>query len=94
MLLGVVLQELLQGIRDPASFDRIRAFMQPYPLIELARRDYVAAARIGNLCRSKGIQLSIVDCQIAAACIEHDCELLTCDQDFEHIAEHVPLRLL
>jgi predicted nucleic acid-binding protein len=93
-LLGVILQEILQGIRDPGKFREIREHLRPYPLIELTRADYIAAAQIGNQCRSKGIQASIVDCQIAAACIEHDCALLTCDQDFQHIARHCPLRLI
>jgi len=93
VLLGVILQELLQGIRESAEFERIRAYLEAFLLIELTRRDYVAAARLGNLCRSKGVQVSIVDSQIAAACIEHDCALLTCDKDFEHIARLCSLRL-
>ena len=92
-LLGVILQELLQGIRDAATFERIEAYMEPFPMIELTRRDYVAAARLGNLCRSKGVQVSVVDSLIAAACVEHDCALLTCDQDFQHIARFCPLQL-
>jgi len=93
-LLGVIVQELLQGVRGPEQFDRLQSYLEDFPLLALGREDYVSAARLGNLCRSKGVQVSIVDSQIAAACIQHDCALLTCDQDFEHIARLCPLRLM
>ena len=94
VLLGVILQEVLQGIRDESRFDDVRGYLQAFPIWALDRADYVAAARLWNLCRSKGVQPSTADIQIAAACIQHDCELLTCDQDFQHIAQFCPLRLV
>jgi predicted nucleic acid-binding protein len=68
--------------------------MDLFPLLQLERDDYVAAAELRNLCRSKGVQASTIDFQIAAACVRHDCSLLTNDQDFRHIAQHCPLQLL
>lgn len=94
VVLGAIIQEVLQGIRDPASFERLRVYLADFPMLELCREDYIAAARLVNTCRSRGIQVSTVDAQIAAACIEHDCDLLTCDQDFQYIATVSPLRLL
>ncbi len=94
MLLGVVLQEVLQGIRSQERFEEIEAHMNALPFLDLDRQDHVEAARIWNLCRTKGVQASTVDTQIAAACVRHNCALLTSDRDFEHIAKHVPLRLL
>ena len=93
-LLGVILQEILQGLRDPLVFARVGEYLAGFPVLELWREDYIAAARLGNLCRSNGVQVSVVDSQIAAVCIEHDCALLTCDQDFQHIARFCPLRLV
>ncbi len=55
ILLGVVVQEILQGIRNPAQFDRLRAYLEDFPLLELRREDYVAAARLGSLCRANGV---------------------------------------
>ena len=94
VLLGVILQEVLQGIRDESRFEALRSYLQAFPLLALDRADYVAAAQYWNLCKSNGVQVSTADIQIAAACIDHGCELLTCDQDFQHIAKHCPLRLL
>lgn len=93
-LLGVVLQEILQGIRDPSNFERVKQHLDAFPLLNLERQDYVLAAELGNLCRSRGVQASTVDFQIAAACIQNGFGLLTCDQDFRHIAEYSPLQIL
>lgn len=93
-LLGIILQEVLQGIRNPSEFDELRTGLQAFPLLQLDRDDFAAAAELWNLCRSHGVQASTVDCQIAAACIRHDCALLTADKDFASIAGHCPLQLL
>lgn len=94
VLLGVVLQEILQGIRDANRFQEIKERLDALPLIDLTREDYIEAASIWNTCRSNGVQASTVDCQIAAACARHNCSLLTADKDFESIARHYPLHLL
>jgi len=93
-LLGVILQEVLQGIRNPFDFDQLRQRLEAFPLLPLSRDDFIAAAELWNLCRSRGIQSTSVDCQIAAACLRHDCALLTSDQDFHCIAEYCPLQLI
>ena len=94
VLLGIVLQEILQGIRDPAQFETVRSYLEDLPLLRLERRDYVAAAELWNACMAGGVQASSVYFQIAAACIEHDCALLSADQDFQHIARFCALQLL
>ena len=93
-LLGVILQEILQGIRNPGDFEKVRAHLEVFPLIGLEREDFVAAAELRNLCAARGVQASTIDFQIAAACARHDCALLTNDQDFERISQCCPLQLL
>ena len=91
-LLGVILQEVLQGF---PSFDRTRRLVEhlvPFPLLPLQRGDYVYAAEIRNRCRAKGLAISTIDAQIAAAAINHRCALLTLDDDFGGVARHFPLR--
>lgn len=94
VLLGVVLQETLQGVRDVPKFEKLRDYLGEFSMLAMQREDHVAAATLWNLCRSNGVQASTADCQIAAACIRHDCALLTCDKDFEHISRLCPLQLL
>jgi len=94
LLIGVILQELLGGVRTQRDFDRLRRALDPFPLVPLARDTYVQAAKLRNQCRRRGVQASGVDFLIAAACAAHGFPLLTADQDFTHIAEHSELVLL
>ena len=92
-LLGVILQEVLQGFPSLDRTRRLVEYLTPFPILALHRGDYVYAAEIRNKCRAKGVTLSTVDAQIAAAAINHRCALLTVDPDFEGISRHFPLRL-
>ena len=94
VLIGVILQEILQGIRDEKQFARLREHLDSFPLLELEREDFVAAAELRNHCLARGVVANTVDIQIAAACLQHNCALLTCDSDFQHIASCCPLQLI
>lgn len=64
------------------------------PVPEPTKSDYVEAARLYRLCRSKGFTIrSTIDCVIASLCLRDDRALLTRDRDFEAIAKHSALRL-
>jgi predicted nucleic acid-binding protein len=91
-LLGVILQEVLQGFPSRDGTRRLVEHLSPFPLVSMHRGDYLYAAEIRNRCRAKGLAVSAVDAQIAAAAINHRCALLTLDRDFAAIARHFPLR--
>lgn len=93
-LMGVIVQELLQHIRENAQFNKIKLFFKPFPLLEPSYETYIAAAQIASSCRRHGIQASTIDALIAATAVEYDCQLLTTDLDFEHIATKAPLKLI
>ena len=90
-LAGNILQELLDGLRSTKQFDRLLAILDPYPLLDLDRQTYVAAARLQSVCRSKGVNAGSIDFLIAAACCQHGFPLLTADKDFVRIAGHCDL---
>ena len=95
VLTGLVLQEILQGFRSDAVFRTVQRHLSAFPLLQLDRADYVAAALLKRACAAAGVSASTSDCQIAAAAIGHGCRLFTLDRDFETIARHAPrLRLL
>jgi len=89
----VILQEVLQAFRSDSTFRRVAGHLDHFPLLEVTREVSVRAARLYRTCASRGIAAATVDCQIAAAAIEHHCLLLTADRDFERIASLSPLRL-
>jgi predicted nucleic acid-binding protein len=87
VLTGLILQEILQAFRSDREARRVARYLEPVPLLQLARSDYVAAASLRRRCAAEGVAASTADCQIAAAAIGHKCALLTADADFERIAE-------
>jgi predicted nucleic acid-binding protein len=91
---GIVLQELLSGVRTESEFQRLQTLMEGFPLILATREHHLNAAKIANQCRSAGAAVSAVDCLIAAMAIKTRSWLLTTDEDFVRIASHCPLQLL
>jgi predicted nucleic acid-binding protein len=65
--------------------------LDSYPLLDLDRQTYTAAARLRARCRAKGVNAGSIDFLIAAACCQHGFPLLTADKDFSHIAGHCDL---
>ncbi len=94
VLIGNILQELLDGVKSSRDFHRLLALLEPFPLLELTREIYVEAAKLRNTCRAKGVQAGPIDFLIAAACVGHGFPLLTADQDFSHIAKYSDLVVL
>jgi predicted nucleic acid-binding protein len=91
---GVVLQEVLSGVRSPVQFRELRRALEHFELLLAAREHHVAAAEISNACRSRGVAAGLADCLIAALTIGARGALFTTDGDFLQIAEHSALTLL
>lgn len=92
-LIGIILQEILQGIRKAEDFARLKKYLDAFPLLEIKREPYIKAAELKNHLSKKGIQISTIDALIASAAIVNDCCLYTNDKDFDHIAKHSQLKL-
>jgi len=90
---GIVLQELLQGIRGPKAKSTVVERFAMLPLVVPSRADHIDAAELRNHCRRHGIQVGTVDALLAQLCIRRDLPMLTTDRDFEHIAHRTSLRL-
>jgi len=92
-LLGIILQEILQGIKNPKDFHVLEQYFEAFPLIGLTREDHVKAAELKNNLIKKGKQISTIDALIASTAISHNCYLFTTDEDFKHIVRHSKLQL-
>lgn len=90
---GIVLQELLSGVRTDTEVARLHTLLDGFSVILADRRDHVAAAGIANACRRHGVSVSTVDCLIAAQTTGRDAALFTLDADFERMRPHCDLRL-
>jgi hypothetical protein len=91
---GIVLQEVLSGIRSPRQFTDLSAkLLAAFTVIPEGIAEHVEAARVKNACVGKGLNVSGIDCLIAACAIVGDHELFAVDEDFDAIARHAPLRI-
>jgi predicted nucleic acid-binding protein len=90
---GIVLQELLSGVRSDVEFERLRSVLAPFNVVYATEEHHIEAARIFNRCRTRGITTSTPDALIAATAMVENGKLLTCDRDFAHIATVVDLRV-
>ncbi len=92
---GIVLQEVLSGIRSSRQFSDLSAkLLAAFTILPEGIAEHLEAARLKNVCLSKGLNVSGIDCLIAACAIVGTHELFAVDRDFEAIARHAPLRLL
>lgn len=92
-LLGVILQEVLQGMRERRQLDLLQEALSSFYLIEPSREDYCFSAELWNRCAGKGISASTIDFLIAGTAIRHEALLLTTDGDFNRIASVAPLKV-
>ena len=93
VLPGIVLQELLSGVRSPRQFEALRRDLSLFRLLLADEGDHALAARIVNACAAAGVSVASIDALIAAITIRAGGHLLTCDSDFQRIADHTELRL-
>lgn len=94
LLLGVVRQELLSGIKHLEQYDRLKEKLRAFSNPELTIQDYETAAAYSNSCAIKGVQGSLIDFLICAFAVRRDLHIFTTDPDFQHFSSHIPLSLL
>ena len=94
VLLGVIRQEVLSGIRYSEQFIRLRDYIRAFPDLELTSEDYELAAEFFNTCRSNGVQGSNTDFLLCAVAHRRGYSIFTTDKDFENFRLHIPITLL
>ncbi len=92
-LVGPVRQELLSGIREEASFKKLRDHLRAFEQVPLDINDYEEAASLNNQCRAKGIAASSIDSLICATALRRNWQIFTTDRDFSRYATVLPLKL-
>jgi predicted nucleic acid-binding protein len=90
---GLVLTEVLQGVRSDRAFHMVLDRMSSFPRVDPDLDDHVRAAELYRAARRRGITIrGTIDCLMAALCLNHDLILMHADRDFEHLATVAPLR--
>jgi predicted nucleic acid-binding protein len=91
---GIILQEILSGIKDPKVFQRIEQHFHYFNFINPGISDYVEAAKLRNSVSKKGISLATVDALIAQIAISYNLHLITYDNDFVRLKGITKLKLI
>jgi predicted nucleic acid-binding protein len=79
VMLGLLRQELLSGIKEKAQFDKVKAALDPYLDEPIDTGDHEYAARVYNECRNQGAEAGTVDILICAIAVRRGWEVLSGD---------------
>ena len=90
---GIILQEILQGIRDNKSHTATKEQLMKFPYLDMSRNVHLAAAALYRSMRVKGITVPSADTAIAALAMHHHISLYTKDDHFRVIAQYTKLDL-
>ena len=94
-LCGLVLTEVLQGIREEKDYVRTKRYLERLLYLDSDRSTFDLGATIYRELRRKGITIrNSIDCLIAATVLQHGVRLLEHDRDYQFIDQHYPLNRL
>lgn len=77
---GVVLFELLQGIKNPVEEKLVLSAFKAIPHLEMTEQIWIKVGRLSSQLRKKGHTLPLSDIIIAALALDNNCSLLTVDR--------------
>ena len=93
VICGIVLQEILQGIKDDRSHALTKERLSVFPFINTDKETYLYASSLYRMMRKKGITIPPADATIAAIAASNGIPLFTQDDHFGIIAGHSGLML-
>ena len=92
---GVILAEILQGIRDQKQYLKTKTYLDCLLFLPMNYDTFIKSADIYRQLRKKGITIrKPIDCMIAAVSLEHQIPLLHNDRDFDAIETHLDLKIV
>ncbi len=84
-MVGMVLAELLQGIRGAREGKRVRAALRQLPFLDTSREHWERAGELSSALRRKGRTIPLSDLLIASVALSHDLEIFTTDPHFRAV---------
>ena len=82
---GIVLFELLQGIKIPREEALVQNALQALPHLEMTCDLWIRAGKLAAGLRAVGHTLPLSDILIATLALENDCTVMTIDRHFDLI---------
>jgi hypothetical protein len=82
---GVVMFEILQGIKSEGEKNKILGVLAGLPYVEMTKKLWQSAAEISISLKKNGVNLPLSDIFISAIAIENDLSVYTLDNHFTQI---------
>ena len=79
VMIGMIRQELLSGIKAPAQYEKVKAALDAFLDEPIDTADHEYAARLYNECRSHGTEAGPVDMLICAVAVRRKWDVLSSD---------------
>lgn len=93
-LCGIILAEVLQGIRSEEDYIKTKDYLDDLLFLPMQQATFIRAAEVYRSLRKRGVTIrKPVDCMIASVAIEHDIPLLHNDRDFDYMAKYSNLKV-
>ena len=94
-LCPIILQEVLQGIRDDKTYNRVKDFLLHIDMLTITPLDAsIGAAESYRVLRKKGLTIrKSNECTITFYALYFDLPLIHNDRDFDAIAKYTPLKI-
>ena len=86
-IIGPIRQEILSGIKDLAQFEELRVALEAFEDEPITTQHYVEAARLFNICRSRGVECGSVDILMCAVASRKRWSILTTDGGLKRCME-------
>ncbi len=91
-IFGVILTEVLQGIKNKKEYELVEEIFESLSYLEMSKNIFIDAANIYRNLRKTGITIrKPVDCMIASVAMNYKIALIHNDKDFEPIEEKLNL---
>jgi len=91
---GIVLAELLSGVRTQREFTEVLDVMLGLEVLHDTPEICAEAGKVAFLLRRKGLTIPLADTLIIAQARKHDLAILSLDQHFQRVRDTLDLRLV
>lgn len=92
---GIILTEVLQGIRKETEFQKTKNLFNSLIFLPMSYSTFLQSAKIYRKLGQKGIIIrKSIDCMIASVALENNISLLHNDKDFLPIERYCKLKVL
>ena len=85
IMVGMVMAEILQGVKAPKEATLVKQNLEKLPYLEITRDIWEAAGEISASLRVTGITIPLSDLIIAGVALSGDHEIFTIDPHFEKV---------